>query len=326
MQKIELKKYGSGRPLAAGGLVLFIAPDNGRRLGCFSRPSLRLPTLTIPQNPISILNGLIVTTAHSLSPLAKTAGGYLTLLAALAAFMPATATAAKVSGGSLILNLDRDALAASIALDATAAPSIYLEEFFDAEAAATRTNKQLLEDHLVAGVDEIQATGLEFAVNGPTVSNPQGRNSQPTTLTFNPDDLAGSVTGAVGFGGAARFRIDTGTQGNRVLSGDYTLEYDAANIDPSTGRSGWTLYNHLYYRADAFYLFNVVTDLTTASLLLSGDLGLGSSFNHLGGSTNAIVGNFSFQTSLVPVPAAAWLFMSGLAGLGLLGRARGTTG
>jgi hypothetical protein len=248
----------------------------------------------------------------------------MALLAALAAFMPAAATAATISGGTLILNLDRDALAASIALDATAAPSIYLEEFFDAQAAATRTNTQLLEDHLVAGVDEIQATGLEFAVNGPTVSNPQGRNSQPTTLAFDPSDLEGSVTGAVGFGGAVRFRIDTGTQGNRILSGDYTLEYNAANIDLDTGRSGWTLYNHLYYRAESFYLFNVVTDLTTATLFLSGDLGLGSSFNHLGGTTNAIVGNFSFQGNLVPIPAAVWLFISGLTGLGLLGRARGT--
>lgn len=304
MEKIKLKKYGSGRAFGADSLICFIASDNCRRLGCSSRPSLRLPGST-PDSPAWIFL-------------------QMALLAALVAFIPATATAAKVSGGTLILNLDRDALAASVALDTTAAPSIYLEEFFDAQAVAGRTNKQILEDHLVAGVDEIQATGLELAVNGPTVSNPPGRNSQPTTLTFDPGDLEGSVTGAVGFGGAARFRIDTGTQGNRILSGDYTLEYDSANIDPNTGRSGWTLYNHLYYRADAFYLFNVVTDLSTAALILSGDLGLGSSFNHLGGTTNAIVGNFSLQANLVPIPAAVWLFISGLAGLGLLGRARDT--
>lgn len=264
-----------------------------------------------------------MTTLHPFSTrYLKTFRGRATLLAALAAFIPAVSPAATVSGGSLILNLDRDALAAAVALDATEAPSIYLEEFFDASAAAVRTGTQLLEDHLVPGVGEIPAAGLEFGVNGATVNNLTGRNNRPTTLQFDPDDLTGSVTGAVGFGGVTRFRVDIGSDRNRVLSGDYTLEYDPANIDANSGRSAWTLYNHVAFRAPGYFLFNVLTELNNGSLSLSGDLGLGSAFDHLGGTTNAIVGDFNFHTAVVPIPAAAWLLVSGLAGLGMFGRTR----
>lgn len=263
-------------------------------------------------------------TRSSLSPPLKTVGGSLVFLAASVAFLPATATAATVSGGALTLNLDRDKLAAAFSFDATPAPSMYLEEFFDAQAAAVRTSTQLLNDDLVPGTGEIPATGLGFSVNGTTAVNPADpyRHNQATTLSFDPTDLTGTATGAVGLGGATRFRVDTGTASNRVMFGDYSLEYSAANADAATGRSGWTLYNNLYYKAEAYPLFHVVTDLTGGSLDLAGDLGLGAGFDHLSPTPGAVVGSFHFQTAVVPVPAAVWLLVSGLAGLGIFGRRR----
>jgi hypothetical protein len=56
-------------------------------------------------------------------------------------------------------------------------------------------------------------------------------------------------------------------------------------------------------------------------LLLSGDLqwtGLWAGL--VGANTNAVVGTFSLAPSAVPVPAAVWMFGSGL--LGLLGASR----
>lgn len=261
-------------------------------------------------------------TLHRLARFGKTLAPCLTFLAVCSAFLPGTATAATVSGGAFIMNLDRNALAAAVSLDTTEAPSIYLEEFFDAQASAVRNNAQILEDHLVPGVGEIPATGLEFAVNGATVDVPVDRRTKPTTLTFDPDDFAGSVTGAIGLGGVSRFRIDTGDDHNRIVSGDYTLEFNAANIDPDTGQSGWTLYNHYSFRSESFNLFNVVMGLDANALTLSGELGIGPGWEHFGGTVGAIVGDFSFQTTVVPVPAAVWLFLSGITGFGLLGRSR----
>ncbi|BBA36436.1 uncharacterized protein sS8_4506 [Methylocaldum marinum] len=263
-----------------------------------------------------------MTTRPPRSRFGKLLCAYLACLAAASAFLPETAAAATVSGGKLTLNLDRDALAAAIALDATDAPSMYLEEFFDAEASAVRTASQLLEDHLVPGVVEIPATGLEFTVNGPTVNVPFGRRTKPTTMNFDPDDFGGSVNGAIGLSGVSRFRVDTGQEHNRIVSGEYTLEFNAANIDTDTGRSGWTLYNHYSYRSESFNLFNVEMLLDAGTLSLFGDLGLGPGFDHLNGTTHAIVGSFGFQTSVVPVPAAVWLLLSGFAGLGIFGRSR----
>lgn len=237
--------------------------------------------------------------------------------ALLAAAVSAPAAAATVSGGAMSVNFDRNALAAAIAIDETPAPAMYLEEFFDAPASRSRSYNQILEDHLVPGTAEIPATGLALAVNPGQVANLTGRRSKPTTLDFDPANFAASVSGAIGLAGVFRFRVDTGTDFNRILSGDYTLEYDAANIDAASGRSGWSLYNHVSFRAESFNLFNVVMGLDSDSFSLSGDLGLGEGYDHLNGSRGAIVGNFNLQTAVVPLPPAFLLFAAGLAGLGI---------
>lgn len=248
--------------------------------------------------------------------------------------LTSSANAANISGGSLILNIDRDALIAGVNLDnypdtptssftICCRPSIYVEEFYDA-SASSKTFLQLRDantpDLFDSISDEISAIGLEFQVNGPTISpNPAGRQNRSTTLEFNPSNFEDSITGRIGLGGAMRFRVDVAPPTNRVLMGDMALIYDVDNENLAPGQSRWTLMNYIGFPAVAFDLFDVTTQLTGNSLTLSGELGLGEGFDHLGGIRDTRVGTFSFQTSIVPVPvpAAAWLFLSGLIGLGV---------
>jgi hypothetical protein len=253
-------------------------------------------------------------------------------LAVICALTVSGARAAAVSGGALTVNIDRDAFAAGVTLDNTPAPSIYVEEFFDATAAASRDLTQILEDNSPAdwadyAANEIPATGLQFAVNGYSiVPNLSGRQNRATTLTFNPNDLRATVSGSIGLGGVIRFRVDAGRPNNRILMGDMTMEYHSELEGASPGRSGWLLVNHIGFDADAFELFDVTTSLIGNELTLNGNLGYGSGLDHLGASVARLndtrIGYFSFQTTVVPVPAAVWLFAGGLAGLGGLARSK----
>ena len=241
------------------------------------------------------------------------------------------ADAATVSGGSLILNIDKNELIAGVALDnypdtptdtfpICCRPSIYIEEFYDA-SAASKTFTQLRDENtpdLYDGVsDDISALGLEFKVNGATIApNPTGRQNRSTTFSFDPGNLAASASGRIGLGGAIRFRVDVTPPQNRVVLGDMTLIYDPANESLSPGQSPWTLMNYIGFPAVAFDLFDVTTLITADTLTLTGVLGLGDGFDHLGGIRDTRVGTFTFQTAIVPIPAATWLFVSGLAGIG----------
>jgi len=261
---------------------------------------------------------------------------------ALAAFTCAsvafssTALAATVTGGSLTLNLDRNALIAGTLLDnfpdtptdsfpICCRPSIYVEEFWDA-SAASKSFLQLRDDNtpdlydLVS--DEIPATGLQYSVTGAQIpTNADGREIRSTDFQFDPSNLFGTATGSIGLNGLIRFRVDVSPPNNRVLLGDMTLEYHPDLEGSTQGRSGWLLVNHIGFDADAFELFDVNTQLAGNSLTLSGNLGFGWGFDHLGASAARLndtrIGTFSFQTTMVPVPAAGWLFASSLFGLGM---------
>lgn len=245
-------------------------------------------------------------------------------IAAFGAVLAMPAQAATVSGGALTLNLDRDALIAGTLLDNTPAPSIYLEEFWDA-SAASKTFLELRDGNTPADLtdyaaNEISAIGLSLPVNpGAIPTNPAGRQNRATSFSFDPSDLSGSATGAIGLNGVMRFRVDVSPPTNRVLLGDMTLEYHPGLQNATTGQSAWLLVNHIGFDADAFELFDVTTNLTGNSLTLNGNLGFGWGFDHVRSgaarAADARIGSFSFQTTVVPVPAAVWLFISALAGL-----------
>ncbi len=231
--------------------------------------------------------------------------------------------ASSVSGGAMTINFDSAALAAAFIHDTDPnRPAFYLEEYFDRSSYEYLSTTELLTTHFVAGTEEISGVGRELLVNGSTVN---GRN-KATNFTFDPSDVTGTASGAIGLGGAFRYRIDVpfniqdGEEaGNRTIIGDFTMEYDASR--EINGHSGWTLFNHVAWRADIFTLDNVVVDQTADTLMLSGNLAIGDGFAHLGANVGAIVGNFNLQTTVVPVPAAVWLFASGLVGLFVSGRA-----
>lgn len=253
--------------------------------------------------------------------------------------LAAPAQAATVAGGTLTLNIDRDAVIAGTIKDTfpdtptdtfpiCCRPSLYLEEFYDANAASGRTFLQIRDDNtpdlfdLVS--DEIPAIGLDFAVNGATVANPAGRANQPTTFAFDPNNLFGTASGGIGLGGVTRFRVDVAPPNNRVILGDMMLEYHPELEAATPGRSGWLIVNHIGFTADAFELYDVSTQLNGDSLFVAGSLGFGWGFDHLGATNarlnQARIGTFSFQASVVPVPAAVWLFASGIAGVFGIGR------
>lgn len=245
-----------------------------------------------------------------------------------------TAVAALVTGGALTLNIDRDALIVGTILDnypdtptsdfqICCRPSVYLEEFFDSTSASLRTFSQIRDDNtpdlydLIS--DEIPASGLQFAVNGSTVTNPGGRANKPTTFSFDPNNLFGTASGRIGLGGVMRFRVDVSPPSNRVHVGDMTLEYHPDYEDAALGRSGWLLVNHIGFESDAFELFDVTTNLIGNSLTLNGNLGFGAGLDHIGATAahenHARIGTFSFQTTVVPLPASSWLLISGLLGI-----------
>ena len=255
------------------------------------------------------------------------------LLAALPCFSPAV-NAALLGGGALTLNLDRNALIAGVGHNGVnldnypdyptadfqicCRPAIYLEEFFDANAAATRSFIQLRDDNtpnLYDNVsDEISAQNLSFDINPATQPvNLAGRVNQATTLSFDPNDLQASVAGKIGFGGVMRFRVDVDPPTNRVIMGDFDLEYNPDLADRATGRSGWVLMNNIGFRISGFDLFDVSTQIQGNAFTMSGTLGLGQGFDHLGGITDTPVGNFSLTATVIPLPGGGSIFSIGCA-------------
>lgn len=246
---------------------------------------------------------------------------FYALMGVLAFGLASPTFALGVSGGGMTMNIDSTALAAAFTHDSDPnRPSFYLEEYFDSAQAASRTPSQLLTDHIIPGAGAISGIGRQFSVNGSSTSGLNRAND----FSFSANDLTGTAMGAIGLGGAMRFRLDvpfsinpvTGEEeGNRTMTGYYSLEYDASRVDAVAGHSGWAVFNHHTFRARIFDLDNLLTNLTGNSLSLSGDLALASGFNHLGALHGAIIGDFSFQTTVVPVPAAVWLFASSIIGL-----------
>lgn len=249
--------------------------------------------------------------------------------------------AALVSGGSLILNLDRDALIAGSVLDnypdsptesfqICCRTSIYVEEFWDA-SAASKTFNQLRVDNtpdlydLVS--DEISAIGLEFSVNADSIPvNPSGRTNRPTTFNFDPNDILATAQGKIGLNGVIRFRVDVSPPTNRILVGDMTLEYHPELEGSTFGRSGWLLVNHIGFDAEGFELFDVTTKLIGNVLTLQGNVGFGEGLDHVGATDARLkdtrIGTFSFQTTVIPLPPAVGLFLSGLLSIGVSNRLR----
>lgn len=270
-------------------------------------------------------------------------------VAALGLLLSSNTQAATISGGAFTLNIDRDALIAASGLDTypdnptpefqvCCRSSMYLEEFYSGAAADVMTFNEMVNvntpDLYDMVSDEIPATNLAFAVvDGVAPPSPSQRSLHGTDFAFDPSDVQGTATGAIGLNGMMRFRVDVTPPGNRVLIGDFTLSYDpsAENYDAlydidRPGKSGWTLTNYAGWQDIAFDLLDVTTSIDGDQLSINGNIGIGSGLVHLSAYDSFMdmdrIGSFSFQTTVVPVPGAVWLFLSGVAGVFMNGRRR----
>ncbi len=175
----------------------------------------------------------------------------------------------------------------------------------------------------------------------PTGPNPTGQQAgrgvkgttanfaiDSVTLTTPTSSLLG-MTGIqeLGIGGSGPFA------GSSIVSGDYALRYNPAlrqsawdDAGFSGTATGWYLFNGLDIPTPAYDLENLSVTVTDSNnWRFSGDLLLGPELAAFyGGAAKTDVGNFclgvgSFSgcnvpVSSVPVPAAVWLFGTGLMG------------
>lgn len=213
--------------------------------------------------------------------------------------LKASASAALLSSGSATIDYNKtawDGLASAFG----PGPILTLDEYWDQAAANARTGPQVL-------TDEVQAipsyTGQIYAMNGTSVSNLSGRNTQATNFDFTLGTPQ-THTGAIGLGGVAQFEVIGGTH---LVYGDFTLQYSATRI--GLGGSGWYLKGNITPAGAAFDLLNVSVVETPTTLSISGDLGVTYEVaNFLYGTPSDAgvdVGNFSFTGTIAPVPEPA---------------------
>lgn len=237
--------------------------------------------------------------------------------------LPTISPAATVTSGTLTMNLDRDALAQMVLNPSGTPPTLFLEEFFTSPSLTGAQINDVVNTNIVPGNGEIPATGLAYSVTGSTVTNPAGRAIQATNFTYDPSNLTGTAAGQIGLEGVLRFM---GNFAGILATGDYALKYDATRVGNAAGGSGWYLLNNYGFPIPGFDLIDVTASSNPFSLALSGNLAwspeVTSAFFHPS-DLGRTVGTFSFA-SPVPVPAAAWLFGSGVIGLAGLARRRMT--
>ncbi|AEG01422.1 hypothetical protein [Methylomonas methanica] len=138
-----------------------------------------------------------------------------------------------------------------------------------------------------------------------------GRIAQATTM-----DAGNTAVGQIGLSGALRMRNPGMTT--------YLAPFDLA-VSKSAGEWSINSHDNSFGTVGLFKLANVSESLNgNGELLLSGDLLWTGGLSYgglLNANTSIVLGSFNLAPAAVPVPAAVWLFGSGL--LGLLSVARG---
>ena len=245
-------------------------------------------------------------------------------LAVTAVLAPASASAIELSalaGGTFTFNYDSAALGQAAYGNVYGNNGYYLANFWNT-AASDPSNPANTASYFThnGGTTQIPAINLvqDISPTGPNPSNqPAGRNVQGTSPTFAIDstNLAGVTGTQLGITGIQGFYAQN--FGSHVTAGDFSLAYD-----PSETASGWYIQNNFSFPLIVYDLANLVLTVTDANdWKLSGDLLLASGYaGMIYGQTGADVGTFnlgvgSYAVSAVPVPGAAWLLGSALAGL-----------
>lgn len=232
----------------------------------------------------------------------KFVAGVFALGALTGLLAPATASAALVTGTATI-SIDNTAFTASNIWGE------YVETFWDSSYNTTGIGRTTT-GGLTLPTTGVTAMAFPVNTNLVTESYPTagtyGRTLQATTMDAND-----TSTGQIGLSGAWRIN----GPGGMLTPYDFRLVKTAGTWNISTYDTSFKYQNFLQ-------LVNVSESLNAnGQLLLSGDLMWTSLWAMMAGAqTNVIVGSISLAPSSVPVPAAVWMFGSGL--LGLLGAAR----
>ncbi|ANE53777.1 hypothetical protein [Methylomonas sp. DH-1] len=238
------------------------------------------------------------------------------------------------------MNLDRNAFA--LLNGGTASnPGDFLVQFFDTQAS---DYKSYSDSYFYLGNTsrtEVSALNLVHDITPVGSSNPTGqaanRHVKSTTPNFSIDSETLAGTGLLGMTGIELFR---GLYSGSLITGDYSLLYNPnnrqnawADLGQDGTPSGWYLQNNVSFSMVVYELTNLVVSYTDANhWQMSGDLLMSpENADFLHGARLADMGDFCLgvgshsgcgQVSTVPVPAALWLFISGLTGM-FIGRLPG---
>jgi len=224
---------------------------------------------------------------------------------------PATASAAQVTGNATI-TIDNTAFAAA----SVNVPAGYPNGWIVTKHWGPSDNLLGISGSTAGGttLSTTGSTAMDFSVNTNTTTNSYptagtyGRTEQATTM-----DAGNTSVGQIGLSGAW---LLTSAGGSGVLAPyDFSVVKTAGVWNIKTFDNGFSTQNFLKL-TDVSESVN-----SNGELLLSGNLkwtGLWAGLT--GANTNAVVGTFNLAPAAVPVPAAVWMFGTGL--LGLLGAAR----
>ncbi len=256
----------------------------------------------------------------------------LTALAALATIISATlvspdANAAVLhapTSGTFTMNLNRDALIPY-------GGGYYLSTFWNS-LASDYSNLINTGDYLISQLNttEISAVNRVFDLMAIGV-NPTGQANQrfvkATSANFVIDSstLAGVADAQIGMTGVQGVYAPNWPPGGAgLVNGDFSVLYDTGR--QTNGRTGWYLANNIYFTMAVYELSNLSVAFTEVdNWRLSGDLLMspenggmlqGASLNKVG---DFCLGAGSYagcgQVTVVPVPGAVWLFITGLVGV-----------
>ena len=245
-------------------------------------------------------------------------------------------------GGTFTMNMARDVLALSTQ-GSPENPGHFLVHYYDTLESdyTTRSDSSFYFNNPLR--TEVPALNLVHDITPISASNPAGqapnRHVKSTSPNFAIDSDALTATGVLGMTGVELYK---GAYNGALIYGDYSLHYN-----PGNRAATWSDYELTIPQPSGWYLQNnvsfssVVYDLANLSLVvgdannwkLSGDLLLSpENAGLLQNTLTADAGDFCLGTgsyagcgrvSTVPVPAAVWLFVSGLGSLGVAGFRRG---
>ncbi len=207
---------------------------------------------------------------------------------ALIGMLLSSAASANTASGMLTLNLDANALASfNGGSNSVGSRYLYVESYNNAAVTSP--------------------TDLVFTVNGSSnTSSPYDSLFQTTTLNYGSNPTTG--TGQIGLSGAVTVQSD-------FFSG--YLQFSDLSLNYSQTDGQWEISTHeLGFGTDILFdLYDVATSTNSAGLLsLTGDLVFDPQWaSFLNVDSTTTVGSVSLAPAAVPVPAAIWLFGSGLA-------------